>query len=403
MTELIAFTPALLVAATSQQRAGRNTEALRLARAALRRDPTAAGAWLVAGAAQFALERHDQALTALRRAVLLSPGTLVETLCLADSLARAGDVAAAARQFTAVLAIDPNCVPGLYNLALVLHGCGLRAEIIGLLRRAVAIDPGHESARHLLDAVTGSDSPSPPEGYVADLFDDYADRFESHLTEDLGYTVPDDLARLVACHAPGNRRFKWAVDLGCGSGLCGEAFRPSAARLSGVDLSQRMAEKAFAKQCYDDVVVGNAATYLAPIEGKVDLCVAADMLIYVGAVARLFAGVSRALSVGGLFAFSVEASLARGVELMPSGRYAHGDGYIRAAAWAADLEPLSQVECTLRTEAGNPIRGMLYLCRKVAQPSAWSAAVLRRAEADHDSGRGLRRLTADRNRTGRSR
>ena len=52
------------------------------------------------------------------------------------------------------------------------------------------------------------------------------------------------------------------LDLGCGTGLAGAAFKPLAARLDGVDLSPAMIEKARARQIYDHLQVADLQTAL---------------------------------------------------------------------------------------------------------------------------------------------
>ena len=46
-------------------------------------------------------------------------------------------------------------------------------------------DKQSPEVQHLSAAIHGKNPPEPPVGYVEELFDDYADRFESHLLEKL--------------------------------------------------------------------------------------------------------------------------------------------------------------------------------------------------------------------------
>ena len=85
---------------------------------------------------------------------------------------------------------------------------------------------------------------------MAQLFDDYADRFDKALVEKLDYSVPEKLAALIAAHA-GNDRFAHVIDLGCGTGLFGERIRDKADHLEGFDLSANMLAKAEDKGIYD--------------------------------------------------------------------------------------------------------------------------------------------------------
>jgi len=55
-------------------------------------------------------------------------------------------------------------------------------------------------------------------------------RFDKHLTESLGYATPQLLMDLVMSSLKSSLtnpvRFDKALDLGCGTGLSGEAIRP---------------------------------------------------------------------------------------------------------------------------------------------------------------------------------
>ncbi|MGQ3032509.1 MAG: class I SAM-dependent DNA methyltransferase, partial [Ferrovibrionaceae bacterium] len=97
---------------------------------------------------------------------------------------------------------------------------------------------------------------------------------------------------------------------------------------------------------------------------RYDLAIATDVLIYIGDLAPLFAATRAALRPAGLFGLSIEAAEADGFVLTPSGRYAHGDGYVRATAAAAGFDLASTEATALRTEDGKPVAGRLYAFRK---------------------------------------
>ena len=78
----------------------------------------------------------------------------------------------------------------------------------------------------------------------------------------LGYAAPQILLDLAAMVMPGRERLS-ILDLGCGTGLAGAAFRPLAARLDGIDLSPAMIEKARARGIYDHLAVADLETALA--------------------------------------------------------------------------------------------------------------------------------------------
>jgi predicted TPR repeat methyltransferase len=200
---------------------------------------------------------------------------------------------------------------------------------------------------------------APPSAFVEALFDQYADAFDASLVGKLGYRVPGLL--FEAIRARGRRRFRLALDLGCGTGLMGERLRPAAERLEGFDISAAMLRKARAKRVYDRLEKADLQDFryagAAP-----DLVTAADVFLYVGDLAGVVSVVSARLAPDGLFAFSVE-KLAEGEEyaLQPSRRYAHAEGYLRRVLGEAGLKILSLEEKTIRQDRHKPVAGLIVV------------------------------------------
>ncbi|CAJ1386509.1 unnamed protein product, partial [Effrenium voratum] len=203
-------------------------------------------------------------------------------------------------------------------------------------------------------------------------FDEYADEFEEHLVSVLEYNLPEVLAGRLS---RASVRFRRALDLGCGTGLCGRALRRRAAldRLEGVDLSGGMLKRARERGGYDQLWQRDLLAQLQREEAKAaDLLVAADVFIYVGALDQVFREAYRVLEEGGLFVFSTE--LAHEDDTMEdmvkreSGRYAHKRSYIeRLAAGDAD-QPYFSVEVEalpLRIEDDLPLEGELFMLQRL--------------------------------------
>ncbi|WP_163364132.1 class I SAM-dependent DNA methyltransferase, partial [Klebsiella aerogenes] len=81
-----------------------------------------------------------------------------------------------------------------------------------------------------------------------------------------------------AIRAQGERRFRLALDLGCGTGLMGERLRPFVDRLEGYDISASMLRKARDKGVYDHL--GKADLQQFSYAGEApDLVTAADVFM----------------------------------------------------------------------------------------------------------------------------
>jgi len=164
---------------------------------------------------------------------------------------------------------------------------------------------------------------------------------ELMMTGCMKFDTPALLRRLVdECLTSGNKsdidggnEQVWArngVDLGCGSGRSGLAFRSCVKNMTGVDLSSEMIDKARERGCYDRLVVGDVEHALhqcgaacadnndenppkhqngnAETNGSLfDLIIACDVLVYIHDLQPVFESVRNSLMPNdGLFAFSAE-------------------------------------------------------------------------------------------------
>ncbi|MEP0940997.1 MAG: tetratricopeptide repeat protein, partial [Rhizobiaceae bacterium] len=105
--------------------------------------------------------------------------------------------------------------------ALIAHGEPKRA--IEGYERILNIWPDDNEARHFLSALKGEITETAPSEYVAGLFDSYAATFEASLVETLEYQTPQKLAAFLIANSPIGQRFSTTLDLGCGTGLFGQA------------------------------------------------------------------------------------------------------------------------------------------------------------------------------------
>jgi predicted TPR repeat methyltransferase len=256
----------------------------------------------------------------------------------AEESAAQSDHAAAAELLEQCLEIAPAWAPAWFALGQARERLGESEASIAAYREALAHDSSDVLGASLaLGRLGAAEAPAiAAPAYVARLFDEYASRFDAHLVDKLGYCAPALLCQAVgeACRRTGRQmRFTGGLDLGCGTGLAGAAFRDCVEKLEGVDLSAGMIAQARAKGIYDVLEVGDVVDHLrsAP-DRSFDLIIAADVLVYIGDLTPLFTEVARVLARGGLFAFSAESHDAEGYVVGTEMRYAHSRNYIEAAA-----------------------------------------------------------------------
>ena len=235
----------------------------------------------------------------------------------------------------------------LYNHALVLNPNNLRAY------------NNREIALHLLNSQAGVTTKTASEDYIKTLFDDYAKRFDHHLTTILDYKVPQFLINSLYTLIGSDLIFDIVIDLGCGTGLSGKEFRPISKRLVGIDLSPKMIEIAEGKRIYDLIENIEVNKYLETKSEKYDLFIATDLLIYVGDPTQLFSNISKTSKAKAIFLFSTESTQDKDYILTNQGRYAHSEEYIHQLAKLNKFTILNVENATIRTG----IEGHLFILR----------------------------------------
>ncbi|GMQ77195.1 MAG: tetratricopeptide repeat protein [Gammaproteobacteria bacterium] len=260
------------------------------------------------------------------------------------------------------LEIDPDYPLALKHLGVLLQERNQLDAAAECFEKLLQVNPDDDVARHMLAATTGAITPAAPAGYVTRLFDDYADRFDAHLGT-IDYQVPEHIRDALA-EVAGSDQPAWRIlDLGCGTGQCGEAVRPLAAFLAGVDLSSRMIAKARERDVYDFLIVASIDEALARQEQSYDAIVAGDTFIYVGDLSGVLAACARALRADGWMAFSIENTDGDTYRLCPTGRYAHSAAYIDATAAASGMRVVYRRDIIIRVDPA-PIQGQIVVLSK---------------------------------------
>lgn len=307
--------------------------------------------------ARLKLHRGDAAaaVTLFRTRLALQPTSRAHHE-LGVAMVKTGALADAAEHFRLATELEPSFGPAWCNLALSLEEFHRPADAAAAMRRAAELEPDSPAIAYHLAALTGG-APPPicPPGYVTDLFDGYAGRFDDHLVRQLHYRGPELVSAAAAAFGPGEPAD--VLDLGCGTGLCGEMLRPRARRLVGVDLSTRMLARARQRNVYDELVCDDVVSAMLARPGAADLVTAADLLIYMGDARPLLAAAHEALRPGGLLIFTIELLERGDYRLLPTRRYAHNPHHLRELAAAAGFAEVGMAESVLR--AGGSDRDVL--------------------------------------------
>ncbi len=270
-----------------------------------------------------------------------------------------------------------------YGFTAAWHLYGLAQEALGhneeaatAWRQCVDLDPNDHVGAKLdlarIGALPAEQATS--ENFSGALFDGYADRFDSHLVGTLQYQAPALLKEALARHcgqAGKPFRFETALDLGCGTGLMGEAIREETDFLAGCDLSPRMIAKAQAKTregggpLYDKLATAGLTAFLASRpDASADLVIAADVFVYLGDLAPCFHQSARVLKAGGLLAFTVQNHEGEGITVGQDRRFAHAEAWVRETLVDAGLKPAFVEPQSTRIDRGQPVPGLLVVAER---------------------------------------
>jgi predicted TPR repeat methyltransferase len=295
---------------------------------------------------------------------------------MARGLRERGDHAAAIDLLEQTVALAPAFAAAWFDLGHLREVTGDRDGAVAAFARALAADPFDRHGAGLRLQLLDVGGHAMSADYVRAVFDQYASQFDEALAA-LAYTAPERLAEAVAELCRERNRtvhFGTVLDLGCGTGLSGAAFRTLADWMEGVDLSPAMIAQARKKNVYDRLVIGDLAESLdrhLRADARFNLIVAADVFVYCADLAPIASLVHRVLAPEGLFAFTVESHAADGVILGPKLRYAHGEAHVRGALAAAGMTVRRLAPVSTRLEAGRPVPGLLAIAER-APSSPWS-------------------------------
>ncbi|MBO9656700.1 class I SAM-dependent methyltransferase [Agrobacterium sp. SOY23] len=265
--------------------------------------------------------------------------------------------------------IDEEALAEAYNRALALEKAGDVDAAVKAYEEVLAIDPeDHGGAAVRIAAMGRGEQPSKaPDAYVETLFDQHAEAFEDILVEQLGYAVPMMVRQRLQTLNLGP--FKRLLDLGCGTGLTGEALRDMADDITGIDISENMVEIAHEKDLYETLYVAEAEDFLEDNDDEpFDIITATDVLPYLGALEPLFFGAAENLNAGGLLIFSSETlpediMAGRPYMVGPHQRFAHAETYVRERLAATGFEVVEVTDINVRMQDGNPTPGHLIIAK----------------------------------------
>lgn len=343
---------------------GRHGEAIDSADRALQINGNSAEAWHARGVACSVLKQPEEAATAFDRAIGLKPNFVQAWLGLASILSLAKQSEDALTAYDRALSLTADLPEAWLGRALSLAQLKRTPEAIAAYRDAIKHGVDADQVNYHLAALGAGPPPAaaPPMNMIA-VFDQYAETFDQHLVDGLNYKIPVEISAAVKRYAAKDGLD--ILDLGCGTGLVGEQLAPIKRSMTGVDLSPKMLAKAEVRRIYDKLIQAELIQFLNAQNATYDVAVCADVFIYIGDLAPVFAGVRRALKENGLFCFSVEASDDSDVVVRESFRFAHSAAYIERLAQENQFSIEELTPTVIRQDKQATIEGYLVVLRRI--------------------------------------
>jgi predicted TPR repeat methyltransferase len=306
------------------------------------------------------LGRFDEAESSLRQAIALKPGLADAHYNLGIMLKVLGKFNEAEASYTQAIALKPDYAKAHKNLGITLQELGRFDEAESSLRQAIALKPDYAEAKHMLSALSGETTATAPRDYVEGLFDNYAAKFESSLVDNLEYKIPSVIAEMIIKDSKLDLLGS-IMDLGCGTGLFGIEIKQFCEHLEGIDLSEKMLDRAKEKDVYNKLIKQDVITYLANESLNFDYFISTDVFVYIGDLCDVFRLIKSRNKTGGKLAFSTEDYDGDGFFLEQSGRYSHSKKYIESLCETFGYKLRHFETQALRKEKNQYIRGGVYL------------------------------------------
>lgn len=301
------------------------------------------------------------------KAIALSPDDTQILFNLGVVYMQLGEIDFAIQQYQKAVNIDPDFFAAHNNLGVAFLAKQHPMFALPHFKEALRLQPDNGAIRYTVKVLSRSKPLlTAPSTYITTLFDSYADHYEQHLLQALDYQVPILLQQAIFNIKKPSEKSLSILDLGCGTGLCGEIFKGVAKELIGVDLSEKMLEIAKQKNCYDALFQEDIITFLANKISSYDLILAGDVVVYIGDLTHFFQSAYNALRMDGLLAFNTEISTTDDYQMNQSGRFSHTKNYIEQLAAPFFKVKYYSQEIT-RTQNNESVYGHIFVLEKIVQ------------------------------------
>jgi predicted TPR repeat methyltransferase len=314
-------------------------------------------------------EQFVEAEACYRRAILLRPD-FVEAYCNLGAVLRGQKkFQEAIENYRKALDLSPAFKAAYDGLGICYSELGERDQAIASFNRYMEIDPGdHSEVKLRLARLNAGEIPNRyPAAVMLTTYEKKAKNWDTdNLRPGMEFLGPKHVREMLEeLKLPQTRQLD-VLDIGCGTGLCGEYMRSYAKHLEGVDLSPHMLAQAQKKGYYNKLECADAIAYMQDCKRTFDLIVASGVLILFGDLKPVFQAAASLLKPGGVFVFTLYRSEFEAVIVRHNLHFAHSAAYVQEAAGAADLQVALLEQKVHEYELGEPQPGWIAVLRKAA-------------------------------------
>ncbi|MBC8225532.1 MAG: tetratricopeptide repeat protein [Gammaproteobacteria bacterium] len=265
-----------------------------------------------------------------------------------------------------VLKIDPNYLNAHINLGVINLQTNNKKTAKVHYQKALSLSADNAEIKYIIAAIDQeniSKYKQPPSIFIKNLFDQYAPYFDHHLQNILDYKTPAAIVKMLQVELNPKENSLNILDLGCGTGLSGQALKPYSQKLIGIDISENMINYCQSKQIYDKLITADVNSAITEFE-NIDLITLVDTLPYIGDLENILTKIHQSLIPGGHVIMSTEITYDVEFKLQASARFAHNPNYISALCKKLHFKQVSQEKVELRFHQDKKINGIIFLFEK---------------------------------------
>jgi predicted TPR repeat methyltransferase len=275
----------------------------------------------------------------------------------------------AIENFNKAMELSPSLKEAYEGLGTCYAETGEREQAIAWFNRYLELDPGDDSEVKLkLARLNAGEIPGRyPAAVMLTTYEKKAQNWDTDvLRPGKEFLGPKHVREALEVLNLAQTRQLDVLDIGCGTGVCGEYLRDYAKFLEGVDLSPHMLEQARKKGYYDQLECADVVAFMQGCNRTFDLIIASGVLILFGDLLPVFQAVARLLNSGGIFVFTLYRSESVAIMVRYNLHFAHSEAYVRELAESAGLQVSMLEQKVHEFDLGEPQPGWIVALRKTA-------------------------------------